>query len=958
MPGAAAPAVLARFIREREADILHSWQQSVQEVSQVRRLAQPLLVDHIPTLLERIAEQLDAAAGGRVPLLPESAATRHADTRLRAGIDLAQVVKEYGLLRDCLLRLWRAQDARLDDTEALRILNRAIDTAVETAADCYGTARDEAVQALGRLSVASHTSEGDGFLNTALQILMASTGSVEAAVILLKEADSLRLRAATGAQAAVISGVSVPLGAGLAGRAAQKRQPVLERSDGGDFDLLGLAQEPPRQRMIYSVPLLGEDERALGVIEVAGRQDVELSVQDRRLVDALADHVASALTQQGLRRQLQGVAEIVEHGDPMFVLDRDWRFVMGNRAYETVTQTPRDNLFGRVLWDVFPATADPNSKYWIEYHRAMEERVTVYFEEYYPPLDLWTDVTAHPTQEGGIAVFFRDVTEKKRIQAELSVSEQRFRHIVDSTHDYAIYMLDIQGRITTWNVGAERINGYSAEEILGTPAAALHPLEARAAGVPEALLAKAEREGRSENEGWRLRKGGSRFWANTVTSAICDEQDRLTGFAKITRDLTSRKRREDALRLLDRANQELATLLDVEQALQRLADLVAAGAADWCAIDLLRDDGNTELAAVAHREPEKAQLARDLRRRFPVDSRDRAIVRRVIQTGEAELVPSLSDEVLRVMIANDEYFEIVRTLGLRSVMAVPLIARGRTLGAITFASADPDRTYSELDLTFAKELSGRAATAVDNARLYEQAQRAVKLREDVLAIVSHDLKSPLSAISLSATFLQRQAAGDGDAREQPLLESIQRASRQMERLIGDLLDMASIQAGQLAVAQDPHPAAALLSEAAAFHQPLGTEKGLELNARLDLDPRLHVCCDRARILQVLGNLLGNAMKFTPPGGCIELRAAAEGEYIRVSVSDSGPGIAPEELGHIFDPYWSGHGHRRMGTGLGLFISKGIVNAHRGEIGVDSTLGKGSTFFFTLPILREDSRSLS
>jgi signal transduction histidine kinase/PAS domain-containing protein len=817
MPGAATPAVLARFLRERQAHILRSWQQCAQEVSQVRHLARPLLIDHIPTLLERIAEELDEAGGGRAPVLSESAANRHADTRLTAGVDLAQVVKEYSLLRDCLLQLWRAQDAGPDDTEALRVLNRAIDHAVETAAERYGKVRDEAVQALGRLSVASHTSEGDGFLNTSLQILMDSTGSIEAAVILLAEADCLRLRAATGAQAAVISGRSVPFGAGLAGRAVETRQSVLERSDGSDLKLLGLSQEPPRQRLVYSDPLLGE-ERPLGVIEVAGRQGAELSVQDRRLVDALADHVASALTQQGLRQQLQSTAEIVEHGDPMFALDRNWRFVMGNRAYETVAQTPRDDLFGRVLWEVFPAAADLSSKFWIEYHRAMEERVTVHFEEYYPPLDLWTDVTAHPTQEGGIAVFFRDISDRKHSEA--------------------------------------------------------------------------------------------------------------------------------TLRLLDQAGRKLAQLLDVKQSLARLVEIVVPVLADACAIDIVRSDGTVELAAFHHRNPEKLTRLREWRLKA---ANEPAAIRRVIATGEAQLVSHISEQTLSELPGDAEHAEAKRSMGLRSLMVLPLAARGAILGAISFASDESKHVFTQTDLAYARELSARAAIAIDNARLYEQAQQAIRLREDLLAIVSHDLKSPLSAINLSTGILQRQARSSETDRQLPLLENIQRASRQMERLIGDLLDMASIQAGQLAVARGPQPAAALLQEAAALHQPIAAEKGLELQVNIRIDPELEVCCDRERVLQVLGNLLGNALKFTPPGGWIELAAEREGEYVRTAVRDSGPGISAQELPSIFDPYWSGRGHRRMGSGLGLFISKGIISAHRGEIGVDSTPGAGSEFYFTLPL---------
>jgi signal transduction histidine kinase len=320
----------------------------------------------------------------------------------------------------------------------------------------------------------------------------------------------------------------------------------------------------------------------------------------------------------------------------------------------------------------------------------------------------------------------------------------------------------------------------------------------------------------------------------------------------------------------------------------------------------------------------------------------------VIRTGVPELVEHVSDELLVRSARDREHLGLLRELGLQSYIVVPLAARGRTLGAIGIASTQSGMRYGRKELELLQEMAGRAAIAVDNARLYEEAQRAIRMREEILAVVSHDLKNPLGAIQMAGAMLLRRPQSDFRSRKH--VETINRSVSRMDHLIGDLLDMASIQAGRLAIERKLDEPEAIVTEAVEMHEPAAREKGIRLTHASELQG-LQLLVDRDRFLQVLGNLLGNAIKFCRSGDVITVRGERTANEARFAVSDSGPGIPESDLPHIFEPYWSAKKHAKKGTGLGLYISKGIVEAHGGRLSVESIQGKGTTFRFTLPLSR-------
>ncbi|ACG72404.1 GAF sensor signal transduction histidine kinase [Anaeromyxobacter sp. K] len=394
---------------------------------------------------------------------------------------------------------------------------------------------------------------------------------------------------------------------------------------------------------------------------------------------------------------------------------------------------------------------------------------------------------------------------------------------------------------------------------------------------------------------------------------------------------------------LGEASALLASSLDWEETLASVARLAVAGVADWCWVELPEGlAGGAPPVVVAHVDPARAELSAAWRRRFPPEPDAPSGAPAVMRTGRSELYPELPASLLDALGRDSEALAADRALETCSAMVVPLSARGRTLGTITLVASRVDRRYGPEDLAMAEELGRRAGVAMDNARLYDEAQRAIRARDDVLAIVSHDLKNPLEAIYLSSALLLRSGAAPRLRRH---AETIQRSAARMDRLIRELLDLSSIEAGRLVVEPRPEPLDAVVEEALAGLSPLALERGIALGADTG-GAREPVPCDRERILQVLSNLVGNALQFTPRGGHVTVRATLAPAEARVEVRDDGPGIAPAQLRRVFDRYWKS-GSRR-GSGLGLSIAKGLVEAHGGRIEVESRLGAGSTFRFTLP----------
>ncbi|HEU0079348.1 MAG TPA: GAF domain-containing sensor histidine kinase, partial [Longimicrobiaceae bacterium] len=308
--------------------------------------------------------------------------------------------------------------------------------------------------------------------------------------------------------------------------------------------------------------------------------------------------------------------------------------------------------------------------------------------------------------------------------------------------------------------------------------------------------------------------------------------------------------------------------------------------------------------------------------------------------------------------AHDErHLQLLERMGTRTVMVVPLVVEGRSLGAILLGAWEEGRRFGEDDLSLATELARRAAMAVHNARLYRhsqhalaEAEQAMRHRDEVLGVVAHDLKNPLGAVRMYAFLLAESPLPE---RDRKIVEGIARAVEQMDRLIRDLLEVSRIEAGSLVLEREAVQAGALVWEAVEAAEADAGWRGIALTAEVR-DDETRVDVDRHRLRQVFDNLIGNALKYTPAGGAITLGVETREGEVCFSVTDTGPGIAPEDLPHLFDRFYQARHTRKGGAGLGLSIVKGIVEAHGGRVAVESSLGRGTTFRFTLPVLARGS----
>ncbi|MGQ4648225.1 ATP-binding protein [Lyngbya aestuarii] len=561
------------------------------------------------------------------------------------------------------------------------------------------------------------------------------------------------------------------------------------------------------------------------------------------------------------------------------------------------------------------------------------------------------------------------------VQHLLELERCKYRDLFDFAPD-AYLVTDDQGIIQEVNQIAAQILQRKQEYLLGKPLSVLMAPEERQNFYLQ--LNRLERlELRQEWEARLQIAKGKLLDAALSVNPVRDTSGKVVALRWLVRDITERKQAQEQHKLLIReqearaaaevqekrstflaeASHLLASSLDYRTTLTRVAQLAVPSLADWCVIDINEtNSSNFEEPVVAASDPEQEALVLELRRRYPLLTNSDYGVPKVLRTSKPELVTKVSESVLQFIARDAEHLGILRQLKVNSYIIVPLIAHQRKLGTMALASAQPERCYTQADLTMTEELAERAALAIDNARLYRQLQEANLLKDEFLAIVSHELRTPLNAILGWTHLLLNRKLNETTTTK--AYTTIDRNARLQGKLIEDILDISRVIRGKIRLNIRPVQLTRLLDGVIENLKPTAELKGLRVESIYEpLAGQL--LGDVERLEQVVWNLISNAIKFTPQGGLIEVQLEQVDSMAQITVRDTGKGITSQFLPFIFERFRQADAtttRNHSGLGLGLAIVRYLVDMHNGSVGVFSEgEGKGATFRIYLPLIVDSSQ---
>ena len=631
--------------------------------------------------------------------------------------------------------------------------------------------------------------------------------------------------------------------------------------------------------------------------------------------------------------RLTNVLESVTDG--FVTLDEDWCLTYVNRRAERIFGRSRQQLLGKSGLDVFPEGV--GSRIHQELDRARIEHTSIEFESWYSPGQRWFEVRAHPAADGGLTVYFRDVTRRKRAQEALTLQAK----LLDAVGQ-AIVGVGGDGTVFYCNRAAEELMGWRARDVVGkVDVAAMH---VDGGALRRDLMLRIDRGLGWSGETRLLRSDGTTFPAHVADSPIVDEDGTLLGMVRIASDATARHADQRAQRMLAEAGAALASTLDYEHTVRTLVDLVVPELADCCFIDIAEPDGGARRVVSAWAPGIAHGLPPRTTRRIPAEQAGSA---QLLRESEAVLISRVNSDVLRQLTADEAELTALRSAGLRHVIVAPLNVGGRKLG--TLATVAVTRNYKNSDLELVNELARRAAFAIDNAMLYETASMANQSKSDFLAVMSHELRTPLTTVMGYTDLLLAGVTAQLTTQSKTYVERIRTAAWHLLGLIEQILIYARLEVGRERVHVEKVPLDRVLRDAAELIEPVASEKGLEFHL-VEAEPGAFVETDATKLRQILLNLLSNAVKFTDSGK-VQLEARPTSASVEFLVHDTGVGIAPEHQQRVFDSFWQvdqSATRKEGGTGIGLSVSRKLARLLGGDITVRSTPEAGTTFTLRLP----------
>jgi PAS domain S-box-containing protein len=743
------------------------------------------------------------------------------------------------------------------------------------------------------------------------------------------------------------------------------------RANRAELDLLGYRREDyvgqPIAHFHVDQAVIGDILQRLRAGERLQEYPAQLRCSDGSIKDVLID--SSVLWRDGKfvhtrcftrdvtqRNQAEAIARAQEErtrailesiSDAFCALDHDWRFTYVNHHAEVLLARRRDDLLGKNQWEEYPDTVGTELER--SYHLAVAQGITVSFEYFYAAHDHWYEFHTYPSAEG-LSVYFRDVSERKRAELVLRVSEQRFRQLADAM-PHLVWTATPDGNIDYLNRRWTEFTGLPETSGNDAWGQLLHPDDAPGA---TAEWARAVLNGTPFEMEIRLLNPARRMyrWHLVRTLPVHDDAGNLSRWFGTGTDISEQKRAEESSRYLASASAELSHVVDYQSTLQKIAALAVPYFADWSAVDVSEQDGLKRLA-IAHHDPARVALAQELAREYPPDPESPVGPLAVLRHGKPELISEISEEQLVRSAKDARHLDLIRALGLKSYICVPIVVGGRPFGVLTFATANSGRTYVEADLALAVDVAHRAAAAIENTQLYQALRDSDRRKDEFLATLAHELRNPLAPIrnALQILGMPRVDAATLERARAVLGRQVEH----MVRLVDDLLDVSRVVSGKIELRAEPVELAAIVARAIETVQPLIEAQRHQLSISVPSESLL-VHADVVRLSQVIGNLLTNAARYTPAGGHISVSAERQGDMAVVTVRDDGVGIDPSMLTRVFELFvqatnadMPSHG----GLGIGLTLVKNLVELHGGTIEAQSDgRGKGAAFVVRLPALQQ------
>ena len=680
-------------------------------------------------------------------------------------------------------------------------------------------------------------------------------------------------------------------------------------------------------------------------------------------IDDLSREVRRRQRAEADAREEQDRLRVILHsiGDAVIVADPGGRVMLMNPVAEALTGWSHSEAAGRPLDEVFHVVNEatrqrvPNPAL-----RALREGVVVGLANHSVLLardgrECAVDDSAAPVRDSarnvvGSVLVFRDITQRRAAETALRESEGRFRQLAD-VMPHIVWTADANGQIDYLNRRWTEFTGLP--QTLGNAAWSelLHPEDA---GDARRLWAASLHAGQPFEMPIRLlnRHTGAYRWHLLRTVGVTNEQGRVLRWFGTATDIDEQKRAEESARYLAAASAALASVVDYRSTLQKVANLAVPYFADWSAVDVATE-GRLERLAVSHQDPARVEIVRQLMQEYPPDPEAPHGAFAVLRTGRPELMRDIPNELLERSARDARHLELLRSLGLKSYIAVPLTdSSGVTFGIMTFATAESGRLYSETDLRLAMDIAHRASIAIDNTRLYQALQESDRRKDEFLAILAHELRNPLAPLSNSLQILGMPGVEPSIVARAH--EMMTRQVGHLIRLVDDLMDVSRVMQGKIELRRMPVDLGTILARAAETMQPLIDVHRHRLSVHLT--DRLSVDADAVRLTQVVSNLLANAIKYTPPEGCIWVSAEREENTAVVRVRDNGVGLAPHMRHKVFDMFVQGEQSGagvQGGLGIGLTLVKNLVEMHHGTVEARSEgLGRGSEFVVRLPLSQD------